>query len=499
LQIALVVNIGNAQATSGGNVVGAGPTGTNTTGAVKTGTVSAVGDQAKTGITQSAVVTNGDASSQDAMVINVGIAVGNSGLNITIGTIGSGAAATTSNTAIASVSSGAASATGDASKSTIIQAASGSATGTASLQIDQRAYIVNFGIAIANTGGNFALTSLDASSLTPEQQAVVQVLLQALAPLFGTASANGSSSVTTGSAKAVGTDATTTVSQNVRGVVSGDSAASAVQLAQVANIGFAVANSGLNGVGPAALGTDLAATQSSLDAFLGLLTNLDWLSGSNPSAQFAQTLNLGGLTVDLGGTLSANDMILGWDSAIAPDGGPLLTGVHVRQISAVLDIGFATADSGHNVVVAINGSAADATGNNVKLTRVTKKSSQRATIVTGNVVAVGNAATVTVCQAFNDGTACVVKTKTTLPGHKPEHAAPKPSVVRVAAITTRGASITASEVTVRPTSTQPAPASTLPFTGSDSTSLAELGLALLGLGAVLTRRRARDRSRGRSV
>src|SRR5207253_8014649 len=49
-----------------------------------------------------------------------------------------------------------------------------------------------------------------------------------------------------------------------------------------------------------------------------------------------------------------SDIFLGWDNAFAPDGGPIAGGVHVRQISAVLDIGFATSDSGDNVVLAID-------------------------------------------------------------------------------------------------------------------------------------------------
>ena len=162
-------------------------------------------------------------------------------------------------------------------------------------------------------------------------------------------------------------------------------------------------------------GTDIATAQQSLDQFLALLTNLSWLQSANPFASFAQTVDLGGLTLQLGGSVSGSDVFLGWDSAIAPDGGPLPGGVHVRQISAVLNIGFATSDTGNNVVVAINGSGADSTVKGASVVAHRKVASDPtvlAKIVTGNANAVGNMASVTVCQSFNDGIACAPKVVT---------------------------------------------------------------------------------------
>ena len=194
LQIALVVNVGVANSNSGHNAVGANGTDPSTgTGSVKshvgTGNTGAIGDVATTGIKQHAVVGNDDTSAQKAVVVNVGIALGNSGLNITIGTLTdngqsqSGQVVTARHTR-GKVTTGAADAIGDQSTSTIDQDAKGTASGTAVLTIDQRAIVVNFGTAFANTGGNLALASFDPSLLTPEEAQIVAAVLSILGPLF---------------------------------------------------------------------------------------------------------------------------------------------------------------------------------------------------------------------------------------------------------------------------------------------------------------------------
>jgi len=178
LQIALVVNIGVGHSTTGNNVVGAGGAGTPGIGTIKsnikTGNAGAIGDAAKTGVKQAANVGNGEQSNQNALVVNVGIAIGNTGLNITIGALGSnGSTQSGQSVAVGTTSgqvyTGAADAIGDKSKSRIQQFAGGTASGTAVLTIDQRAIIVNFGTALANSGGNFAFASFDPSQLSPEE------------------------------------------------------------------------------------------------------------------------------------------------------------------------------------------------------------------------------------------------------------------------------------------------------------------------------------------
>ena len=115
------------------------------------------------------------------------------------------------------------------------------------------AIIVNFGAALANSGGNFALASFDPSQLTPEEAEIVQAVLLALSPLFasdppGSSAAGGTiAKVTTGNAKAVGNASTTDISQTAVGHVTGDNSASSTQRAAVGNLGLALANTGFNG------------------------------------------------------------------------------------------------------------------------------------------------------------------------------------------------------------------------------------------------------------
>jgi LPXTG-motif cell wall-anchored protein len=514
LQIALVVNVGVAHSNSGHNFVGAAGTGAPSIGMIKstirTGNAGAVGDSAKTGIKQSAVVGNGEQSNQSAMVVNVGIALGNSGLNITIGTLGSnGSTKSGQSVAVGTTSgqvvTGSSNAIGDKSKSRIQQLASGNASGTAVLTIDQRAIIVNFGAALANSGGNFALAAFDPSQLSPEEAAIVQAVLLALSPLFasnpaGSSAAGGTiAKVTTGNAQAVGNASTTDVSQTAVGHVSGDNQASSTQRAEVGNLGLALANTGFNGaIGGVSLNgltqahPELTAAQGALTQFLNLLTNLAWLNSANPFAQFAQSVDLGGVTLELGGSLTGTTFLAGWDSAFAPDGGPIPGGVRVRQISGVLNIGFATSDSGHNTVVALVTQSHEDTGKASKAgTKIVSGSPEvLAQVFTGSAMAVGNDSASLVCQTFHASVDCSwpqapkphPKPK---PGHKPVPApnpAPEPPVIVVSAAEQRPSGVAAA-------------GAELPFTGGETQGLIALAGGLLAAGAALASRRRRGESR----
>jgi LPXTG-motif cell wall-anchored protein len=516
LQIALIVNVGVAHSNSGNNLVGAAGTGSPSIGmiksTIKTGNAGAIGDSARTGIKQAALVGNGEQSNQNAMVVNVGIAVGNSGLNITIGTLGSnGSSQSGQSVAVGTTSgqviTGSANAIGDQSKSRIRQLAGGDASGTAVLTIDQRAIIVNFGTALANSGGNFALASFDPSQLSSEEAEIVQAVLLALSPLFASdptgSSAAGSTlaKVTTGNAQAIGNASTTDVSQSAVGHVSGDNSASSTQRATVGNLGLALANTGFNGAlgglslnGLTQANPDLMAAQGALTQFLNLLTNLEWLNSANPFAQFAQSVDLGGVTLELGGSLRGTEFLAGWDSGFAPDGGPIPGGVRVRQISGVLNIGFATSDSGHNTVVAlVTQSHQDTNKASKASTKLVSGSPEvLAQVFTGNAMAVGNDSSTLLCQTFHATVDCSwpqapkphPKPK---PGHKPGPAprpAPEPPVVLVEAATDR-----------LPSGATAAAAGELPFTGGETQGLLALAGGLLAAGAALASRRRRGESR----
>ncbi len=516
LQIALVVNVGVAHSNSGNNAVGAGGTGNPGIGtiksSIKTGNAGAVGDKAKTGIKQAAKVGNGEQSNQNAIVVNVGIALGNSGLNITIGSLGTNGSTQSGQsvsvgTTSGQVYTGNANAIGDQSKSHIQQLAGGNASGTAVLTIDQRAIIVNFGTALANSGGNYAFASFDPSQLSPEEAEIVQAVLTALAPLFGTPPTGTTptlggtvAKVTTGNAKAIGNASTTDVSQLAMGNVTGDNYASAKQTAVVGNLGLALANTGYNGAlagvsldGLAQAHPELMAAQGALTQFLNLLTNLEWMNSSNPFAQFTQTIDLGGITLELGGSLHGETFLVGWDSAFAPDGGPIPGGVRVRQISGVLNIGFATADTGDNTVVALVTQHHDETTKAAKSgTKLMSGSPDvLAKVLTGNADAVGLDASTLVCQTFHASVDCSFPKEHTKP-HPHPHPHPKPHpgsnpTPEPPILVVSGAE----QLPPAPAATATGAGAELPFTGADPEGLVALAGGLLAAGAALSSRRRR--------
>ena len=534
LQIALVVNVGIADSTSGNNAAGATAGGSALTAPGSaaandtTGLAKATGDAAHTAIVQGAIVTNGQASNQTSTVLNIGIAISNTGLNITIAAVGPSGGAT-ADAAFANVATGNSSATGDRANSSINQTASAGASGNAVVSIDQRAVVVNFGVAISNTGANFSLASLDDSALTPEEQQIIAALLNSLVPiLFGSQSAAPGSStalVSTGGATGVGNATTTTIAQTAQATASGSQSASVAQTAQVANFGIALANSGFNAslagssTGAADSATQLAQAESSLDSFFANLTDPSWLQSANPFAAFAQTVEIDGVTFDLGGSLSANDMFVGFDSSFAPEENALPNGVHVRQVSGVLNIGIATSDSGDNTVVSsvnstgssasANVTTADRAGRMVLPSRQVGSSTlvQRgmilaqhevaptqqvlATVVTNDATSIGNHSTVGICQSFNDTVCDPPAVPVPVPPAPPAQPPATPPVITVVApMATAPAVVPVVAPAAEPASATAA-TGTLPFTGSSSTTLAGWGAVLLAVGAVLSRRRRR--------
>jgi len=527
LQIALVVNVGIAQSTSGDNAAGSAAGGPpavvgSTAATDRTGNALATGDNAHTGIVQGANVGNGESSSQTSTVLNIGIAVSNTGINVTIASVGGGTAASSAPTAptSATVSTGNAAATGDRATSTIGQSATANASGSALVTIDQRAIVVNFGIAISNTGGNFALASFDPSELTPEEQVIINALLGSLAPIiFGAQLTMPGSSMAlaaTGNANGVGNSAVTTISQTATGTATGSSSASASQVAQVGNLGLALANTGFNGAfagTPASESTpatvssaSLTQTEAALGAFFALITNPDWLASSNPFAAFAQTVQINGVTIDLGGSLSATDLFAGLDNVAAPtDAGP---GVHVVQISGVLDIGIATSDSGDNTVISTVAGSTTADGPSFSTHLATTNATPtvgiavsgakaalpvagaqtvRARIVTGNATSVGNFAVISVCQAFHDSV-CTPPPPPSVP--PPPAVTPDPTPVPVAPpAVVETATPVPGPAAATPTAEPVDGDGKLPFTGADTSTFALLGGSLLALGMALCRRR----------
>ncbi|MDQ1520392.1 MAG: hypothetical protein QOI55_1465, partial [Actinomycetota bacterium] len=475
LQVAIVVNVGVAHAGSGANVVNstAAPPGAAPGVGIQTGNATAIGQVAHTGITQSASVGRGSASTQTTAVVNVGVAVANTGLNVALGNAGapvSGRAAP-----------GGAIAVGNISWTAIDQRAQGTATGTALLTLEQRAIVVNFGVALANSGGNVVLSAPNGDGLAPDSP-ITRALWAVLAPFFQTPAVpdprggtgpGAPGSISTGTAVGVGNASSTNVAQSAAGRVGGDGTASARQVASVGNVGLALANTGLNGsfgnVSPNAPpnpSPGVAAMQRTTPAadtlarFLLPLTTLDWLNGPNPFTQLTASLDLQGVMLDLAGRFQGDTF-----------GG---RGVRVRQITGVVDISVAVADP------------PDARAAGATTGLATGVRPAGALLRTGDATALGNRATVGVCQTVNDDAGCRPRANDA----EQRHPRSRPYLHRaggVEASTVAASPHTHADVYVVTASLEVpghAPA-TLPATGSDTRALLAIGLMLLGSGTLL--------------
>ncbi|MDQ2649035.1 MAG: hypothetical protein M3Z03_05735 [Actinomycetota bacterium] len=270
--------------TGGASNNGNAANGSNGSALINTGNASAVGNRSNTNLVQEA---HGSAQgtlggilviNQDATVNNVGFAAANTGGNTAVGnTSNNGAgllqestsdgslannngAATNDSNGKAVINSGNASATGNKSDTHIVQKASGSAGGSMGglMIIDQDAFVLNAGIAAANTGGNTAVGNDSFSEANVGGLGAGSPQLATLTGAggdIGVASNNGEASnwsdgnaiITTGDAGAVGNDSRTRVDQSANGTINGAFGGSVItQDSNVVNAGVAAANSGLN-------------------------------------------------------------------------------------------------------------------------------------------------------------------------------------------------------------------------------------------------------------
>jgi hypothetical protein len=266
--VGVLGNFGLAQNTSDGS------------GNVGTGSASAAGNRAQTNVSQAATTNGGDFNlyTQTNDVENVGFGLANSGLNASVGNISSSGATTdqraslpdddsdigvgvlgnfgkadNSSNGSASITTGNASAVGNQSQTNIGQ------------EIDpdglvvpvQTSAVVNAGVGIANSGGNFALGNASDNNASETQRARVgsgnggTVDIDAgtlVASNNGEASnsSDGTASIATGNASATGNESSTTIDQSSTGQVDGLGLVVNTQAALVTNTGIGVANSGGN-------------------------------------------------------------------------------------------------------------------------------------------------------------------------------------------------------------------------------------------------------------
>jgi hypothetical protein len=453
IQIALVVNLGVGIANTGGNTatgVGGGAAGGSSSGgstaandasgnaAITTGDATAVGNVGRVQVTQAADAAAGTGqviSDQAADITNVGVAFGNTGLNLVIGnstvqlilvdpaaggaTAPAGNAATATDSAtnaatgMAAVTTGGATAVGNASSTTIDQLAVAEAADGGFVSILQRALVLNLGIALANTGMNSAVgnQSVDLDEL--QQQSIAAAFWASLQSLFGGSSwlglpgsgtattpvtaantSNGAAVVSTGDASAIGLAATTEVIQQAAGSAGAGGQAYVTQDATITNAGLAVANTGANdAAGLVALDAVIEGQWAGLGDFLvGYLTQLG--AGTTTASPATSSWALGDVLVDVFGEIHADEVLIdgfaelsggqveaavaqtlgfasGFDGieGTGPGGGPT---IRVRQVTGTLTIDLGIASTGSDTaenatveVVVVNEASAAASKSEV--------------------------------------------------------------------------------------------------------------------------------------
>jgi hypothetical protein len=350
LQVALILNIGAALANSGANGINSTPGGSSNPGAIGSGDASATGMEIDQYVTQAArteaTQEMDDLASQLAISLWLGLAFADSGTNSITGTgiAGSGG----------QVGSGDATAVGNDSLTDIEQRAAIVGSGTSVTDVTQRATVLNLGFALANSGLN-SISGVAAGLLTAGDgqdvlaQQMFAMLLPALLSSYGYGPA-GSGTVTSGDASAVGNDSETYVAQIAAAASSGDGINRIVQEVLVANMGVAGANTGVNslGQGIATLDAPTAEAVVKMAAFLASLLAVVHGATGSTMAGMAETgieIPFGDLILQVGGMLDVFDR-----SGSTPTGAR----ANIRQISIVLSLGVARANSGLNQVQTVN-------------------------------------------------------------------------------------------------------------------------------------------------
>jgi hypothetical protein len=257
VQDADVINAGGALANSGGNVavgnnstngslnaqgaiggvasnVGGGGNTSNGTATIATGAATAVGNSSDTGISQAAatgpdgLAPGLDVVIQDSDVINIGLAVANSGGNLAVGNnsfnldlnlqgavglVASnvGGAGNSSN-GTAAILTGPATAVGNDSVTGVDQAAN-TGSGPGLNLVFQDPFILNAGFALANSGINGAVGN-NSFNLALNVQLAAGLIASNVNDAVGNTS-NGNAGVATGAANAAGNRAITAVRQRL--------------------------------------------------------------------------------------------------------------------------------------------------------------------------------------------------------------------------------------------------------------------------------------------
>jgi LPXTG-motif cell wall-anchored protein len=498
VQVALILNIGVALANSGGNIVGSTPGGSGVSGQIGTGDASATGLDIGQYITQAAR-ENGDentdaSASQIAISLWMGVAGANSGTNVISGTgvAGSGG----------SVGSGNASATGNESHTEIEQYADILGVDQSTINVTQQATVLNVGFALSNTGLNdvsgVASGLLTASKTDDDSvaQELFAMLLPALLQSYGYGPAQGG--INTGNATAVGNDSETFIRQVAMAASSGDGQVDIVQDVLVANMGAAAANTGGNTLGNVlTLDPETANAVVTMAAFMSeLLAQVH--HSANDTAFEARSVGIEipfqGLILRLDGAFE------GLDTEVEQGG----TRANVRQVSIVVSLGIAMANSGGNIT-----STQSNQGNSVNGLQAGDALAVLAVDAEGNIIGTGDAAAgnndivVVSCQRINaDDVDCLAPPTTTTPPTTTIPAdttptTPDPGISATSSTTPTDPTAPTTPTGAGPSTNGPSgfghvPNGTLPATGVDASVPLAIGTITVLLGGVIllmTRRR----------
>jgi hypothetical protein len=458
IQVALIINVGVALANSGFNGVSSTPGGAGLTAGVTTGDANATGLDIEQYITQAARETGDEDTDahagQLAISLWMGLGTANTGLN---GVSGAGATGGSGG----AIGAGDAAATGNLSTTNIDQYAELLGEDTATLNVTQRATVLNVGFALANSGINDisgvagGLLSADPTDDNEYAQDLFAMLLPALLQSYGYGPAAGS--IDTGDATAVGNDSDTFVRQVALAASSGDGVVDIVQNVLVANMGAAAANTGGNvlGGGIQTLSADDASSIVMMAAFMAEMLALVHDSANGATMDAVSR----GIDVPFQGVLLRLDASFeGLDTTSTSATGAQ---ANMRQVTVIISLGLANANTGNNTTQSVVNQ-----GNEVNGVQSGDAVQVLALDEAGNIIGTGDAdagstAQVVMCQRINaDDLDCLAPpTTTTQPPADP------PGTTTTIVTPTTVVTSTTTIVTVDPT----APPTTLASTVTSTT------------------------------
>jgi LPXTG-motif cell wall-anchored protein len=351
LQVALILNIGAALANSGVNDAVSTPGGNGITGAIDSGNATAIGNDMQQYITQAARAT-GDENTDDAakqLAVSLWMGLANANSGLNSAT-GTGTAGSGGQ-----IGTGDASATGNQSLTDVLQQAALQGSGTSQLDVQQYATIMNLGFALANSGVNditgVASGLLSAGDDETQNALAVDLFSMLLPALMQSFTASGGAgTIGTGNATAVGNRSETYVHQLAEAAASGDGIATIIQDVLVANVGAAGANTGGNVLG--GRHADLDPDQAKAVVTLAAFLSQMLALVHTRSADAAQAMQQSGMEIPFGDiVLTVQGQLQGYDTMLT---GPTGQQATIRQVTIILSLGIAQSNSGLNRALGVN-------------------------------------------------------------------------------------------------------------------------------------------------